>query len=119
MDRIDGQTKEASKVRGGTAMACLGSWHSQRIDPAVVAHDAVPTPVAGVARRGPARRGVRPLALERVESRTCENKPFQFRLQKKQQQGEVGKRLSADTNFGSKSSCLVSSFLAGIILIPS
>lgn len=86
IESMDKRRKEA-KLRGGTAMAycllaCLGSWHSQRCDPAVAAHDAVPTPVAGVARRGPARRGVRPFALERVESRTCENKLFQFRIQK-------------------------------------
>lgn len=62
-------------------------WHSQRCDPAVVARDPVPPPVAGVARRGPAQRRVRPLAHEGFESRGCEKekKRVFFRFQKQEQ----------------------------------
>lgn len=78
IETIGEERKEGRKLRGSTAAwpACLGAWHSQRRDPSVAAHDSVPAPVAGVARRGPAQGGVRPLALDGVESRSCEKQAF-------------------------------------------
>jgi hypothetical protein len=76
IESIGEQRKEGSCAAARPWPACLGAWHSQRRDPAVAAHDSVPAPVAGVARRGPAQGGVRPLALDGVESRSCEKQAF-------------------------------------------